>query len=137
MDRISRQVRSKVMSAVHGQGTQLEDQLAQLLKKNKLLHFKRNPPGVYGNPDFVFQKQCVAIFVDSCFWHGCHWHCRMPASNRTYWQNKLERNRVRDRQVNRVLKREGWLVIRIWEHQLDDDEKFSKIVTRIKKALTF
>lgn len=137
MDRIGRQVRSKVMSSVPGKGTRLEEQLARLLRQNKLRNFKRNVPDICGKPDFVFQKQRVVIFVDSCFWHGCRWHCRMPASNQAYWQKKIERSRRRDRQVCRDLKQDGWRIIRIWEHQLADSKKSGIALWKIQSALNF
>jgi DNA mismatch endonuclease (patch repair protein) len=60
----------------------------------------------------------VAIFVDSCFWHGCPRHYRRPASSTEYWDQKRARNVRRDRAVNRELKVLGVPVVRIWEHAL-------------------
>jgi len=75
---------------------------------------------MFGNPDFVFAQAKIAVFVDGCFWHGCPNHCRMPKTNREYWENKIEKNKRRDRKVTRVLRSEDWNVIRIWEHELDE-----------------
>lgn len=69
-------------------------------------------------PDFVFQKQRVAVFVDGCFWHGCPKHSNLPANNRAFWSRKLAANKARDRRVNRRLRKDGWRVVRIWEHDL-------------------
>jgi DNA mismatch endonuclease, patch repair protein len=71
-----------------------------------------------GTPDIVFRKAKVAVFLDSCFWHRCPYHCRMPKSNRSFWQQKLSRNRLRDRSITKRLRYQGWKVIRIWEHSL-------------------
>jgi DNA mismatch endonuclease (patch repair protein) len=71
-----------------------------------------------GKPDFIFPKQRLAVFVDGCFWHGCRWHCRMPKSRRNYWKPKIARNKKRDREVTRQLRRCGWKVFRVWEHAL-------------------
>jgi len=60
----------------------------------------------------------LAVFVDGCFWHGCPRHYTKPANNRDFWRRKLEANRARDRRVNRELKRLGWRILRIWEHDL-------------------
>jgi len=68
--------------------------------------------------DFVFREERVAVFVDGCFWHACPKHSNVPASNRAFWKRKLARNQFRDRQVNRMLRKIGWRVIRIWEHDL-------------------
>lgn len=42
----------------------------------------------------------------------------MPANNRTFWKKKLSANKLRDRLVTKTLRRQGWLVIRLWEHDL-------------------
>jgi DNA mismatch endonuclease (patch repair protein) len=69
-------------------------------------------------PDFVFREVRLAVFVDGCFWHACPTHCRMPAGNRSFWRAKLARNQARDRLVTRTLRKAGWRVLRIWEHDL-------------------
>jgi DNA mismatch endonuclease (patch repair protein) len=40
----------------------------------------------------------------------------MPQANVSYWSSKLERNQLRDRQVDLLLTDAGWTVLRIWEH---------------------
>jgi DNA mismatch endonuclease (patch repair protein) len=69
-------------------------------------------------PDFVFRKSRTAIFVDGCFWHGCPKHATWPAHRAAWWRRKIEGNKTRDRVVNRTLRRVGWRVLRIWEHEL-------------------
>ena len=69
-------------------------------------------------PDFVFLKSRTAIFVDGCFWHGCPRHATWPANRAAWWRRKIEGNQARDRLVTRALRRAGWKVVRIWEHQL-------------------
>ena len=64
------------------------------------------------------QKSGVAVFVDGCFWHGCPKHSTVPATNRAFWKRKLTANKLRDRLVSRTLRRMGWRVVRIWEHDL-------------------
>ena len=77
-------------------------------------------------PDFVFARQRVAVFVDGCFWHGCRWHGTKPENNTAFWALKLAGNKARDRRVNRVLRRHGWRVLRIWEHGLRDPERVAQ-----------
>lgn len=69
-------------------------------------------------PDFVFRKQRIAVFVDGCFWHGCPRHGTKPKGNAGFWRNKFAANAARDRLVTRTLRRDGWRVLRIWEHEL-------------------
>jgi DNA mismatch endonuclease Vsr len=78
----------------------------------------RRPTNFRVRPDFVFRRTQLAIFVDGCFWHGCPKHATKPANNRAFWKKKLAGNKIRDRVVNRTLRRAGWRVIRIWEHEL-------------------
>jgi len=68
-------------------------------------------------PDIVFGPSRVAVFVDGCFWHGCPEHATWPANNAAFWREKIETNRLRDRDTNERLEREGWMVIRVWEHE--------------------
>ena len=75
-------------------------------------------PSLAVRPDFVFPKSRTAIFVDGCFWHGCPKHATKPKNNRAFWHRKLSANIIRDRLVNRTLRRAGWRVFRIWEHEL-------------------
>ena len=71
-----------------------------------------------GKPDFVFARKRVVVFVDGCFWHGCPKCYRRPSSRCSYWDAKVAANKARDRRVTRTLRRMGWRVVRIWEHEL-------------------
>jgi DNA mismatch endonuclease (patch repair protein) len=66
--------------------------------------------------DIAFTRRKVAVFVDGCFWHGCPTHGQVPASNRAWWTDKLEKNRTRDESTAVHLSESGWNVLRIWEH---------------------
>jgi DNA mismatch endonuclease (patch repair protein) len=71
-----------------------------------------------GQPDFVFPKRRIAVFVDGCYWHGCR-KCALGAKTNTeYWKAKIASNARRDRSNTRKLKNDGWNVVRIWEHDL-------------------
>ncbi|HMJ34972.1 MAG TPA: very short patch repair endonuclease [Baekduia sp.] len=72
---------------------------------------------VRSRPDIVFGPAKVAVFVDGCFWHRCPAHGTIPASNRDWWLDKLERNVERDRRTDALLDAAGWTVIRVWEHE--------------------
>lgn len=67
--------------------------------------------------DIVFPRQRLVAFVDGCFWHSCPQHGTQPRSNTRYWSEKLARNIARDRRVDVALRRAGWKVIRVWEHE--------------------
>ena len=71
--------------------------------------------------DVVFRPARVAVFVDGCFWHGCPTHGTWPKANAGFWKAKIQENRRRDQDTDRRLAEQGWLSIRIWEHE--DAEK--------------
>jgi DNA mismatch endonuclease, patch repair protein len=73
------------------------------------------------------------VFVDGCFWHGCLKHCNMPVGNRAFWMKKLSATKTRDRLVSRTLRKMGWRVIRIWEHDLA--KRGAACIQKIKDAL--
>ena len=69
-------------------------------------------------PVFIFRTHHLAIFVDGCCWHGCPLHATLPKTNAAFWLKKFSTNRTRDRLVTRTLRRLGWSVLRVWEHEL-------------------
>lgn len=131
-DFLSKAKRSQVMAAIRSSGNQgTELKLMAVFRTHGITGWRRNQR-VFGKPDFVFRKQKVAVFVDGCFWHGCRWHCRMPNNNKKYWRGKISRNVERDRLTTRALRRNGWAVVRVWEHSLRSPETVAK---RIKSLL--
>jgi DNA mismatch endonuclease (patch repair protein) len=80
--------------------------------------------------DIAFPTQRVAIFLYGCFWHGCPMHGTWPKTNADWWREKIETNVRRDRDTNLRLKRAGWKVIRVWEH-----EDIHAAANRIERSL--
>ena len=72
-------------------------------------------------PDVVFGPVKVAVFIHGCFWHACPEHCVLPRANREWWEWKFAANRARDADTDEKLRRLGWLVLRIWEHEKSVD----------------
>jgi DNA mismatch endonuclease (patch repair protein) len=85
-------------------------------------------------PDFVFPRLHVAVFVDGCFWHGCPKHATWPRTRAKFWKTKIEGNRVRDHQVDRQLRRLGWKVVRVWEHELKQKNR-PMLLMRLRRFL--
>lgn len=126
--------RSEVMSRIRGHGNKgTELALMRLFRFNRINCWRRRQP-VFGRPDFVFPRLRVAVFVDGCFWHGCPIHSNVPVNNRSFWEKKLLANKRRDRRVNRTLRAQGWIVLRIWEHDLTRRNQM-KALRRIRGAL--
>ncbi|MGA2434100.1 MAG: very short patch repair endonuclease [Bryobacteraceae bacterium] len=133
MDSVSPETRSKVMAKVRSQRNRsTEWRLRGSLIRAGICGWKLNPVDVCGKPDFVFRYERVVLFVDGCFWHGCPKCKGIPASNAVYWSRKLKGNRKRDRTASARLRKDGWRVLRIWEHQL---KELGPVLTRIKNAL--
>lgn len=105
------------MSKVKSKGSKIEDVFAKILRAHGF-SFTRNAAKYFGKPDFVLKKYKAVIFIDSCFWHGCKKHCRIPTVRRKYWVEKIARNVVRDKEVGRYYKKSGRKIFRIWEHNL-------------------
>lgn len=58
----------------------------------------------------IFRSRRAVIFRHGCFWHR-HADCalaRMPKSRASFWCEKLEANRVRDRRNQLKLNEVGW-----------------------------
>jgi DNA mismatch endonuclease (patch repair protein) len=73
--------------------------------------------------------------VDGCFWHGCPQHASWPKSNSSFWRDKIETNKARDKDTDRRLADEGWTVIRVWEHE-DPNASATKIASLVERHAT-
>lgn len=135
MDSVSPKVRSRVMATVLSRRNRsTEWRVRAALIRAGVKGWKLNAGDILGKPDFVFPVERVAVFVDGCFWHGCSRCNRVPNSNVAYWKAKIQRNRARDKTTSRNLRRQGWQVIRVWEHQLKSTER---VLKRIRTCLSF
>ncbi|TFC60825.1 very short patch repair endonuclease [Cryobacterium sp. TMB1-7] len=79
------------------------------------------PLGGRRRADIVFTRQHIAVFIDGCFWHGCPAHATLPSTNIGYWIPKLQRNIVRDRETDAMLREAGWIALRFWEHEAAEE----------------
>lgn len=134
MDNLTREQRRKNMQHIRSKGTVPEMIIASELRRQKI-YCAKNVKSLIGKPDFVFRSKKVVVFIDSDFWHGHSKRCVMPKSNCAYWNDKILRNRLRDRKVNKELKSKGWNVVRIWEHDVNKHlgRSFKKILLAIDR----
>jgi len=131
-DVLTKKQRSYNMSMIRAKNTQPEIRLRKILSASGLrgyrFHYK-----LLGKPDIVFPKKRIAIFIDGCFWHKCPRCFIKPETNKRFWKQKIDSNIKRDRLVNARLKKEGWIVLRIWEHEIPNEKIIKrKIIGRIK-----
>lgn len=105
--------RSAIMRSVSNKNTDLE-----LLLRRELwragLRYRLHRRIAGSRPDVCFPSRRVAVFVDGCFWHGCPVHYRPPKQNAGFWEDKLRKNRDRDRRDTANLENAGWVVVRVW-----------------------
>lgn len=85
-----------------------------------------------GRPDIVYTSVKLAVFIDGDFWHGYLWKRRGTIPEKPYWKEKIAGNMARDKRVNSELKKQGWKVIRIWEHDVIKNPQASAL--KIRKA---
>ena len=129
-DKFSKEIRSRVMSRIRSKNTDAELALKRALKG---MNFRFHPK-IRGNPDFGNKRKKIAIFVDGCFWHKCPECYIEPKSNRKYWLKKIDGNAKRDKKISQELAKDGWRVLRFWEHQIKNNlgfcvRKTSKLVS--------
>ncbi len=122
MDKLTPEQRRKNMRAIKSKDTKIEVVLRHELWKRGF-RYRKNARNVFGHPDIVFVSKKIAVFCDSEFWHGYDWNIRKAniKSNRSFWISKIERNMVRDKEVNEYLTSHGWRVLRFWGEQILKD----------------
>jgi DNA mismatch endonuclease, patch repair protein len=111
--------RSRLMSRIRSKGTTPERYMHELAEAAGLA-FTRHNAEIAGKPDLAFASARLAVFVDGDFWHGWRlpiWKHRLSP----FWLDKISRNRARDARNFRRLRRRGWRVLRIWEHEIEQD----------------
>ena len=106
------------MQATPRRDTKPELALRRELHRLGLRYFVHRRPisGLRREADLVFPRSQVAVFVDSCFWHGCREHITWPKANADSWRAKIERTIERDRETDALLDQSGWVPVRVWEH---------------------
>ena len=138
--------RSEVMSRIRSRGNQdTELRLRAVFRAQGITGWRRQVAVRYSGsekppvrksvrPDFIFRAQKVAIFVDGCFWHGCPQHFRRPQTRQKFWDAKIARNQARDAEVTQGLKKSGWRVLRLWEHELAPRLE-KRLLSRLRRYL--
>lgn len=134
MDKHTPEQRKKNMQAVKAEGSKIEKTLTKALW-DKGYRYRKNYSKVTGKPDIVFPGRKVAIFCDSEFWHGKDWKTQQKTikTNRDFWLRKIENNIKRDKEVNKILKKQSWTVLRFWGK--DITKNVEKCVKKIEKEI--
>ena len=117
------------MSKIGSKNTKAELVVFQALRKRKI-YFQRHYNKVSGSPDIAIPSKKIAIFIDGDFWHGYKFSERKKGLPKKYWLKKIENNIKRDKVNRSKLRRLGWKVLRIWEHEIkkNPEKSINKIV---------
>jgi len=127
-DVLSKEQRSFNMSRIKGKDTKPEVMLRKQLYARGITGYRIHY-NILGKPDIVFPKKKIAIFIDGCFWHKCPICFVKPKTRTEFWMKKIESNVKRDKIVKETLEKEGWIVLRFWEHEVK--KSTDAVLTRI------
>lgn len=125
-----------IMSSIKSKGTKPEILVRHWLWKRGF-RYRVNHKRLPGHPDIVLRKYRTCIFVNGCFWHGhgvdikdnhilpnSAYPCfRLSKSNIDFWENKIIRNRLRDKEEQKRLAAMGWHCITVWECELKPSKR--------------
>jgi DNA mismatch endonuclease (patch repair protein) len=133
-DPLTKTERSTLMAKVKGRGNKSTEMVVcAALRRHRVSGWRRHPKNVFGRPDFYFPSQKLAVFVDGCFWHSCPKCGRTPKTRVHFWASKIQNNHLRDIRVDRRLRNNGVMVLRIWEHEIATSSE--RWITRILNKL--
>jgi DNA mismatch endonuclease (patch repair protein) len=116
-DIMSPATRSALMARIRGKHTTPERIMFVALRRSGL-HFRTHASDLPGRPDIVLRRRRIAVFIDGDFWHGWRlplWQHKLSPA----WRSKIQATRMRDARNFRRLRRAGWIVLRLWEHQIE------------------
>ncbi|RLT91262.1 MULTISPECIES: very short patch repair endonuclease [unclassified Ketobacter] len=117
-DVLTKEQRSYCMSQIRAKNTKPEVILRKALWRMGWRYRINNK--LPGKPDLIYPSLKVAIFIDGCFWHKCPKHYQAPKSRASFWEKKIQGNVTRDQRNNELLQSDGWLVVRVWEHEIKE-----------------
>lgn len=98
--------------------SEMERRARPLATERAGVALRHQPKNIPFRPDYGNRSKMVAVFVHGCFWHVCPRHHKMPKTNKAFWRKKFERNVATHRRSVRALRKEGYTIITIWEHEV-------------------
>ena len=135
----TKEQRSYNMSQIKSKNTKPEVVLRKKIFAGGLRGYRINYK-LPGKPDIVFTKHKVAVFVDGCFWHKCPKCFVQPTTNKKFWNEKIKGNVQRDKKVNQLLAKSGYITLRFWEHEIKSNLNNNYILiknTLLKKEVEY
>lgn len=133
-DRLTPEQRHRAMSRVRTKDTDIELRVRSELHRRGL-RFRKHLATLPGRPDVVFTRARLAVFVDGDFWHGYRieeWESGLS----DFWRTKIRKNIDRDQRNHRALLDMGWQVVRLWQHEIENDLNgcVERVVTIVKTS---
>src|SRR3989338_880943 len=125
--------RSELMAKIRSRDTKFEREFILSLRKATRKRFRTNVASIKGKPDIVFQKDKICEWLDSNFWHGWYYPRWKHLLKNNFWREKIQNNRRRDRKTTAYLRKNGWIVLRFWEHDIKQNS--TKVVSNIMQKL--
>ena len=132
-DFFTKEKRSWIMSRVKGRDTKPEILVRSVIHRMGY-RFRVHRSDLPGNPDIVLPRHGKIIFVHGCFWHG-HKRCprsKRPTTNKSFWNEKLNKNIDRDKRQQKEIKNMGWKVLVVWQCEI---RKPSKLLEKLERFL--
>lgn len=120
------------MASIGSKNTKIELKVRKLLWSRGhryRIHFK-----LLGKPDLVFPSKKIIVFIDGDFWHGYQWAKLRKKLKNDFWVTKILTNMKRDKRINARLKKDGWLVLRFWEHDINNS--IQNVISKIESSMT-
>lgn len=134
-DNRTKEQRSYNMSRIRSKNTKPEIVVRRFLFK-KGFRYRLHSKSLTGKPDIILRKHRTVIFVHGCFWHG-HSNCKnskTPVANRKFWIAKITNNSDRDKKNSKILQKEGWRILVLWECELTKNNH-EKTLNKLMKCL--
>ena len=139
MDSVSKEARSRNMSAIRSKNTKPE-----LIIRRGLhaigFRFRLHKKELTGKPDIYLPKYKTVVFIHGCFWHQ-HENCKnaiIPKTNSEFWEIKLNGNVMRDIDNINKLNDDGFNVIVVWECTVKKhlkDKTIPQLIEIIKRII--
>ena len=115
------------MQRIRSSGTSIERRMSGILNELDIKYDIQTK--LYGHPDFKLIGTNILIFCDGSFWHGrnkADLSGKSFGRNARFWKDKINYNFRRDSKINLALKKDGWVVVRFWDTDINKRPNYVK-----------
>lgn len=134
-DKISPLKRKALMSSIKSKNSKAELIVFKYLRK-EAVYFQKHYPKALGTPDIALPRKKRAVFIDGDFWHGRRIGELLKGRGaEDYWTKKIQANIDRDKRQRAALVEQGWIVLAVWETDINRKSTRDYYLDEIKKFL--